>query len=195
MPALNGAWRAICRFLAGGRAPASSDSDTGGNATPGRNGAGAGTPAGSSRLHRLYELAREQMLEAQRNNRLTMYEEMRTNRQARRRALGLLVRLMSQEQREEFRRSGQFHVIGGSSGTHYRIRVAMFANIDVLHPDGRVKHRLCAHPAGDVPVYDVMAAQMLHLQDPTTEHRFLQQANIHPALSEDRVRSRSLWTA
>ncbi|MGH7461883.1 MAG: hypothetical protein ACREMA_12785, partial [Longimicrobiales bacterium] len=56
-----------------------------------------------------------------------------------------------------------------------------------------VMYRLCAHPAGDIPVYDVMAAQMLHLQDAATEQRFLQHANVHPALSEEGLRARAAW--
>lgn len=107
-------------------------------------------------------------------------------RRAERRALLLLMRLLKPEQRQEFRVSGHFHVTGGSSGDRYRIRVGMIANIDVLRDDGMVNHRLCVHPIGGVPVYDVMAAQMLHLQDPSTEERFLRQANICPARQEDR---------
>ncbi|MGE5650395.1 MAG: hypothetical protein ACM34A_09370, partial [Bacillota bacterium] len=69
------------------------------------------------------------------------------------------------------------------------------ANIDVLTPEGRVRHRLCAHPAGDVPVFDVMAAQMLHLQDPGSEQRFLRRANVHPPLPEEHLRSTSVRVA
>jgi hypothetical protein len=113
-------------------------------------------------------------------------EAMRKDRRAERKALILLMRLLNPEQRQEFRESGHFHVTGGSSGDRYRIRVARIANVDVLRDNGTVKHRLCVHPSGGVPVYDVMAAQMLHLQEPVTEQRFLRQANIHPARPGDR---------
>lgn len=102
--------------------------------------------------------------------------EMRMDCRARRKSLALLLRLMSPEQRQQFRQSGSFYVVGGSTGVLYRIRSGKIANIDVLRDESRVKWRLCAHPKG-VPMYDVMAAQLLHLQDPLTEKRFLRHAN------------------
>jgi hypothetical protein len=108
-------------------------------------------------------------------------EAMRKDRRAERRALVLLTRLLNPEQRQEFRNSRHFHVVGGSSGDRYRIRVGKIANIDALRNDGTVKYCLCFHPTGGVPVYDVMAAQLLYLQDPVTEQRLLRQANIYPA--------------
>jgi hypothetical protein len=42
-------------------------------------------------------------------------------------------------------------------------------------------------------VYDVMAAQMLHLQDAATEMRFLKCANVHPAVSLRRRNEWSFW--
>jgi hypothetical protein len=84
-------------------------------------------------------------------------------------------------------------VIGGRTGDRYRIRVGTIANIDVLRDDGIVKHRLCARLVDDVPAYDVMAAQLLHLQDATTELRFLRQANFQSTLSEDYVSYRTTW--
>ncbi len=102
--------------------------------------------------------------------------EMRKDCRARRKSLALLLRLMSPEQRQQFRQSGSFYVVGGSTGDLYRIRSGKIANIDVLRDESRVKWSLCAHPKG-VPMYDVMAAQLLHLQDPLTEKRFLLRAN------------------
>jgi hypothetical protein len=112
-------------------------------------------------------------------------EAIRKDRRAERRSLMLLMRLLNPEQRQEFRQTGHFGVTGGSSGDRYRIRIGRIANIDVLRKNGTVDHRLCAHPAGGVPVYDVMAAQMLYLQDPVAEKRLLQQARVHPAQPED----------
>ncbi|HEX7635429.1 MAG TPA: hypothetical protein VF427_09145 [Noviherbaspirillum sp.] len=196
MPTLNAAWRALRRFFCRTDAPAAAAANQGGadGGAPARSEALASVPAGG-RLHGFYERMLEQVLEAQRNNELMRFDEIRRDRRAKRRALTLLMRLMNPEQREEFRTFRHFHVIGGGSGIRYRIRVAPFANVDVLRHDGKVRHRLCAFPAGDVPVYDVMAAQMLHLQDPIGEQRFLQRANIHPALTEERVRSNSMWAA
>jgi hypothetical protein len=108
---------------------------------------------------------------------------MRKDCRARRKSLALLLRLMSPQQRQQFRQSGSFYVVGGSSGTLYRIRSGKIANIDVLRDESKVKWRLCAHPRG-VPLYDVMAAQLLHLQDPLMEKRFLLYANDIAAVPE-----------
>jgi hypothetical protein len=108
------------------------------------------------------------------------------DRRAERRALVLLMRQLNLEQRQEFRKWRYFHVTGGSSGDRYRIRVGKIANIDALRDDGTVKHCLCVTLTGGVPVYDVMAAQLLYLQDAATERRLLREANIHPARPEDR---------
>ena len=101
-------------------------------------------------------------------------------RRAERRALTLLLRLLSPAQRHDFRKHGVIHVTGASSGSRYRIRVAPFANIDVLACNGVVAHRLCVQPVGELPIYDVMAGQILYLQDPGAEEGFLRHANKHP---------------
>ncbi len=119
----------------------------------------------------------------------------RKERRAKRRALSLLMRLLNLEQRQEFREYRHFHVIGAGSGDRYRIRMEMIANIDVLDENGKTKHRLCVHSAGEVPLYDVMASQLLHLQDPVAEKRLLQQANVVPALTEVRSYSRATMLA
>lgn len=183
MPTLAGAWRALCRLIARIDAALTVDPETEWGDSVQRGNGPADVPrTGNSRLHGYYERVREQ-------------EQIRRDRRAKRRALTLLLKLLSPQQRQEFREFRHFHVTGGRSGNRYRVRAATFANIDVLYANGRVKHRLCAHPTGDVPVYDVMAAQMLHLQDPVTEQRFLQRANVHPALSEDCLHSRPAWMA
>lgn len=156
-------------------------------------GSGPAMPPSTVRMQGLYRRVREHALETFRNSELGGFEDIHRERRAKRRSLSLLMRLLSPQQRQEFRQFGHFHVNGGASGNRYRIRPGTFANIDVLYPSGRVKHRLCAHPAGDVPVYDVMAAQMLHLQDPQSEPRFLRQANVHLAISEEGGRSASMW--
>lgn len=102
---------------------------------------------------------------------------------AERKALSLLLNLMSQEQRHDFHTCGYFHVTGGSSGDRYRIRVDSAVNIDVLGDDGAIKYHLCARPSGNIPMYDVMAGQLLYLQDGDAETRFLQRANRHVRLS------------
>jgi len=194
MPILNVAWRTLRRFFCRADAPVAAAPSSATGDVDVNNEAASNAPGGR-RLHGFYERVMEQVLETQRNNELVRLDEIRRDRRAKRRALSLLMRLLTLEQREEFRTYRYFHVVGGSTGVRYRIRVAPFANIDALRADGRVRHRLCAFPAGDVPVYDVMAAQMLHLQDPATEQRFLQRANVHAALTEERARSSSMWVA
>ncbi|MDQ2990244.1 MAG: hypothetical protein M3R60_14190 [Pseudomonadota bacterium] len=98
---------------------------------------------------------------------------------AEQRARTLLLSLLTAEQRAEFETGGYFHVTGGSSGERYRIRADSAVNIDVFGPDGSVRFHLCARPAGNIPMHDVMAGQLLYLQDGSTEARFLAQANRH----------------
>lgn len=105
-------------------------------------------------------------------------EAMRRARVAQR-ARSLLLSLLNEEQRGEFQSSGCFHVTGGSSGDRYRIRADSSVNIDVFGADGAVRFHLCGRPTGNVPMYDVMAGQLLYLQDSSTEARFLEQANRH----------------
>lgn len=123
---------------------------------------------------------------ARRRNEQVAIEETKSYLRAKRRSLGLMLALLSPEQHAEFHRYRYFHVIGAETGNRYRIRVASFANIDVIGPSGSTLYRLCAHPRGDVPVYDVMAAQMLHLQDAQTERAFLRFANVHPVVAHGR---------
>lgn len=181
--ALHRAWRAVCSLIGGAIEPATRPE----RRHASRRDAAPGMRAEGS-MRRLYEWTLDQLLDTRRNSELARQEELRRERRAKRRAFTLLLKLLSAEQRHEFLTYRHFHVIGGSSGNRYRIRVAAFANIDMLCADGKVRYRLCAQPAGDVPVYDMMAAQMLHLQDAVTERRFLQRANVHPALSEDYLR-------
>jgi len=102
---------------------------------------------------------------------------------AEQRSFSLLLSLLNQEQRHEFQVYGYFHVTGGSSGDIYRIRVDTAVNIDVLGQNGSVKYHLCAHPMGNIPMYDVMAGQLLYLQDAASERRFLEHAIRHVTLS------------
>lgn len=111
-------------------------------------------------------------------------QAIRAARRAGRRALTLLLRLLSPEQRRDFRQHGYIHVTGASSGSRYRIRTTLFANIDVLACNGVVAHRLCVQPMGELPIYDVIAGQILYLQDPGAEEGFLHHANIHPTRND-----------
>jgi len=186
MRALNEAWRSVCRFMGRTNTPDPRTTSSTGvvdlfNDVP------QAVRSCSRQLHLFYERFREEMQGAQRYREMTWQDAVREDRRANRRALILLTKLLNPEQRQEFRKSGHFQVIGGSTGDRYRIRAGMIANIDVLRDDGTVKYRLCVLPTGGVPVYDVMAAQLLHLQDPDSEPRMLQQANVYLARPGGRV--------
>lgn len=119
---------------------------------------------------------------ARRKRELLEQDRLRTRSRAERNALSLLLNLLNPEQRREFRDYGHFHARGGDTGERYRIRVDAYVNIDVLAEDGSVKYHLCARPGGDIPIFDVMAGQLLYLQDASAEKRFLQLANKHTSL-------------
>lgn len=101
---------------------------------------------------------------------------------AEQKALSLLLNLLSHEQRHELQTYGFFHVTGGNSGDRYCIRLDSAVNVAVLGEDEKVKYYLCARPSGDIPMYDVMAGQMLFLQDRDAETHFLDQAKRHVRL-------------
>jgi hypothetical protein len=198
MPDLARARQAVERLLTGGAASAGAAAPAQRNTMQAQR--NSIRPIRTSAILQLYlRLCRfatwvDDYLNAARSrNEALAIEETKTYLRAKRRALTLMLGLLNPEQREEFRRYRHFHVIGGATGTRYRIRVAAFANIDVLGPTGRTMYRLCVHPGGDVPVYDAMAAQMLHLQDPVTEKSFLKQANVHPVVAQDRRAERVFW--
>lgn len=194
MPGLSRAWHAICRFITGNDTTIPDDLGRVADSIPLR-GNRQHLRGGSRWLSRIWARFKHEMEDPQQRRERVRRNAMWQERRATRRALILLMKLMNPGQRQEFRDCRYFHVIGGSTGERYRIRVGTIANIDVLRPDGAVKHRLCARPSDDVPVYDVMAAQLLHLQDPASEQRFLLQANIQPTLPEDRSGYRATWVA
>jgi hypothetical protein len=145
------------------------------------------------RLARFAAWVNDYLDAARQRNEQAAIEETKSYLRAKRRSLTLMLSLLNPQQREEFRNYHYFHVIGGKTGVRYRIRVASFANIDIIGPNGRTMSRICAHPAGDVPVYDVMAAQMLHLADAATEKTFLRYANVHPVVGSERRTDGAFW--
>lgn len=189
------AWQAIRRCIAPGNAVAGAGSETGRTRRVDLDDNGQSMLR--VRLRRALHIGKQviEWLEGTQHDSERMAQEaLRKERRARRRSLVLLLKLMNHDQRQEFRKCRYFHVTGAASGERYRIRTDLIANIDVLRDDGGVKYRLCVGPTG-VPVYDVMAAQLLHLQDASTEQRFLQQANILSALSEEHGYFRTMWSA
>lgn len=196
MASLAEEWRSICRFL-GGDTAAPAD-DGAGSATAPESAAPDNGARHGKLLRWLRSLGRRlgsglrrprPPSRAGQSSGVPLWLEVtREEPRANRRALGLLLKLLNAEQREEFKKAGHFYVIGGKSHARYRIRPDRVANIDVMGEDGTVMYRLCVAPAGGVPVYDVMAAQMLHLQDAGAEERFVQMANVFY-----RMGSRPAW--
>ncbi len=182
MPGWDRAWQALCRYIAHDDATDAAD--------PGIARGGGGSASWRLDLQLLHAARRQWrrfrarcwkwMWEAQRKRDLAQ-QAIRNKRRATHKAHALLLSLLDSEQRQEFEVHGHFHVTGGISGDRYRIRTGSVANIDVLQNDGTVKHCLCAYPTGDIPVYDVMAGQLLYLQDPHAEKRFLAQAISQPS--------------
>ena len=86
-------------------------------------------------------------------------------------ALGLLLATLSNKQRRSFQERGYFDVVG-SNGGKYRIRERSSFNVeDLVSGD-----KLCAVPAYDMPLPDIMLSQMMWLE--TNEGYFLAMANI-----------------
>ena len=97
------------------------------------------------------------------------------------RALDLLIKHLTPEQRETFQKNKWFIVEGGKTGRRYRIRDkgTVVANIDVLEGNC-IAHRLCGHCAAhEIPLADNLLAQKLMIE--ADEEAFLRIANRHAA--------------
>jgi hypothetical protein len=96
---------------------------------------------------------------------------------AEQRAEELLLRVLDQRQKEDFKKHGHFFVFG-KNRTRYRIRKGRVGNVDVVNRSGIIDHRLCFHPNDhEMPDIDVMLAQKLHLEH--DEAGCLRIANVH----------------
>ena len=93
-------------------------------------------------------------------------------------ALQLLVRNLSPAQRQQFARHRYFDVIGGDTGTRYRICVGRTLNVAHLNASGGCVRMLCFEPQGQLPVGDVMLAQKIALE--LFESKALKVANASP---------------
>ena len=69
---------------------------------------------------------------------------------------------LSPAQREQRRRCGYFDVIGGDTGSRYRIKQGF--QLGLLDNKSRTRAVLCFMPQGDLPAGDVMLAQKLALE-------------------------------
>ena len=98
---------------------------------------------------------------------------------AKKRSLELLFSHLTTKEAETFKEHGFFEVIGGETGTVYRIRndPSLVANIDVMNGPVRT-HRLCAHAdRWTIPIGDQLLSQKVMLE--VQEREFLRIANYH----------------
>jgi hypothetical protein len=91
----------------------------------------------------------------------------------------LLTDNLSAAQRDQLALFNYFDVIGGDTGTRYRIHFGYLMNVEALDERGSGKRKLCFIPKGRLPVGDSMLAQKIALELFETEA--VQVANGQPA--------------
>jgi hypothetical protein len=89
----------------------------------------------------------------------------------------LLRSWLSPDQRRQFDEKSYFEVIGGDTGTRYRIHRGHVVNVVALNAAGREARRLCFGPEGKLATGDIMLAQKIALE--TMERAALVTANVH----------------
>ena len=72
------------------------------------------------------------------------------------RSFRLLLLNLSAAQRKQWTRYNYFDVIGGDTGTCYRIRQGRVLNVTELNGSGGGQRLLCFEPVGRLPLGDVM---------------------------------------
>jgi hypothetical protein len=90
----------------------------------------------------------------------------------------LLTENLSPAQRDQLSLFRYFDVIGGDTGTHYRIHFRNQLNVEVLDKRDRRLRMLCFIPKGHLPVGDTMLAQKIALE--LFEREVLRIANGQP---------------
>jgi len=80
------------------------------------------------------------------------------------RAMRLLNQNLSDAERDQYERCGYFEVMGGTTGTRYRIRTGDQMNVEQLDKNGRPMSLLCFTPEGRLPIGDTMLAQKFALE-------------------------------
>jgi len=87
----------------------------------------------------------------------------------------LLKGWLTEDQRRQYEREGQFEVIGSATGARYLIRKGWAGNVIQLDQNGLQVASLCFAPEGNLPVGDVLLAQKISLE--TNEATVLAIAN------------------
>jgi len=83
---------------------------------------------------------------------------------AARHSMRLLSDNLTPLQRDQLALFSYFEVIGGDTGTRYRIHVGDQMNVEALDRHGRRMHSLCFLPKGHLPIADTMLAQKIALE-------------------------------
>jgi hypothetical protein len=91
----------------------------------------------------------------------------------------LLIDNLSSTQRDQLKLLDYFDVVGGETGTRYRIHFGNLVNVEQLDASGKRERMLCFMPIGHLPVGDTMLAQKIALELFETEA--LQTANERQA--------------
>jgi hypothetical protein len=76
----------------------------------------------------------------------------------------LLTDNLSPAQRDQLEVYNYFDVVGGDTGTRYRIRYGNLMNVEELDSRGERIRQLCFAPEGRLPVADTMLAQKIALE-------------------------------
>jgi hypothetical protein len=93
-------------------------------------------------------------------------------------SMRLLSDNLSPLQRDQLALFKYFEVIGGDTGTHYRIYCRHQMNVEMLNGRGERIRILCFMPKGHLPVGDTMLAQKIALE--LFEREALRIANEQP---------------
>jgi hypothetical protein len=80
------------------------------------------------------------------------------------RSFSLLMLNLSAAQRKQWTRCNYFDVVGGETGTRYRIRQGRVLNVAELNGSDGSHRLLCFEPLGLLPVGDVMLSQKIALE-------------------------------
>ena len=80
------------------------------------------------------------------------------------RGVALLLAHLTPQQRRQYRRDRHFEVIGGQSGTRYRLWHCSQQNIEELDAEGRRRGLWCFHPRDTLVLGDVLLAQKTALE-------------------------------
>ena len=92
--------------------------------------------------------------------------------------VALLKEWLSPEQREQYESQKTFEVVGGDTGTRYRIRPPGAYNISVLDSNGGTASNICVVPKDMTALGDILLAQKVALE--RNERATLKVANRKP---------------